>query len=371
MMKINHKHIALLVMVSAITLTRCTDDFKEVAAPSGATITAVAADDSNLDIFSAGLVKTGLAVTLDNNNAGSFTAFAPTDDAFVAYFKTALGKGDPYTEDSVLTFINTKMSSTSAVKLSDFSARLTYHLVSSTINSDDLTGNQVFTTLNSARLSVSKNPDVLLNASAKVTGVDAPASNGVIHTIDKVLSPFGTSAPSAPTPKNTFSVLTYLGMTISYGTNPATIGGGLEAGADADDSDFDLFGYAIRKGEVAALLQPNISPVPDITLFVPTDKFFRAHYGYATEADGIAAIKAMSKEDVANLVKHHIVAGRKLSTDLTNNQNLTTLLTGAAITVVIDGATGVEDSDDIGVVQTKDILTNGGVLHTIDNVLVP
>ncbi|HEY9045904.1 MAG TPA: fasciclin domain-containing protein [Ohtaekwangia sp.] len=352
--------------LSSVVLTACNDDFTLPATPSGSTITALATDDSNFDVLTAALVKTGLATSLDNNNSGQFTLFAPTDDAFVTYFKSALGKSDPYTEDSVIAYINTKSSASNAViTTAALSARLTYHIISSNISSASITGDQVFTTLNSSRLSLSKTgSDIVINAgAAKVTAVDKEASNGVIHTIDKVLAPVGTT-----------SVLSYLGLSISYTSNPPVVSGG--TASDADGTDYDLFAALLKKTGLVPTIQPNQSPLPDFTIFAPNDNAVKAFLGVATEGDGITLINGFSANDIAafkDILSYHIVSGRVLSTDLTDGQQVSTLLTGKSFTASVAGSTITLIDNDANVadpvVVRPNVLTNAGVLHGIDNIL--
>ena len=360
-------------MMGAVTfvLGSCSDDFTAPDSPSGTTIaTAVAASD-NFNILTAALTKTGQVNSLNNNNSGPFTLFAPDDAAFITYFKTF--NAALVTEADVLTFVN-GLTTTSTPTISTLNSALTYHMVSSKVTSDLITGNQVFATLNGARLSISKGTTVVLNANvavngATVTAVDAQASNGVIHTIDRVLTAVSTA-----------TVLTPFGVTIAYTTNPPTIGGGSETGGNATGTDYNILAYALRVSGLVPTILPNATPLPDFTIFASTDDAFRAYLGdvttpatAVTENAAIQKLKAMSTTAVADILKYHIVSGRLLSTDLTNGQQLTTLLADKKITVNINGSTYTLTDANTGVIDptitSANILTNSGIDHRINGVL--
>ena len=73
---------------------------------------------------------------------------------------------------------------------------LTYHVVSGSVLSTDLTTGPV-DTLEGSPVYIVVGDDVMVN-DADVTAADIVASNGVIHVIDEVLIP-GTFTPDVPT----------------------------------------------------------------------------------------------------------------------------------------------------------------------------
>nr|WP_246246661.1 fasciclin domain-containing protein [Paenibacillus lemnae] len=113
------------------------------------------------------LEKAGLVDTLKGN--GPFTVFAPTDEAF-----TALLKQLNVTPEQLL-------------ERPDLKNILLYHVVPGKVLSTDLKDGMKVKTLEGSEVSISTNP-VMIN-DAKVVKADIPASNGVIHVIDKVLLP--------------------------------------------------------------------------------------------------------------------------------------------------------------------------------------
>jgi uncharacterized surface protein with fasciclin (FAS1) repeats len=365
----------LFAITVAFCGARCTDDFSAPDPADGETLYSIASADENLDIFQALADKTGLSTSLVNNNSGSYTVFAPNDNAFVTYFQSLSPDYAAYQETEVLTLIGT-LSSSTVPTLSTVTTRMTYHFVTSEVRSTDMMNGQVFTTLNGARLSISKtNSTIFLNANvsgsgAKVASFDTRGSNGVLHVVDRFMSP-----PSSATVLAYIQVInpaTNSVMNINYGTNPPTLTGGLETGVDATETDTDIFAYAIRKGGVASLFVPNVSPVPDVTVFAPTDKAFKTYFNVATEAEAVTAIKNMPADEVAVWVKTHVVKGRYTTLDLSNGLQVMNLRE-EPLTFTVSGAT-IKLTDLNGTTTDATItgannLTNTGVVHKIDTVL--
>jgi uncharacterized surface protein with fasciclin (FAS1) repeats len=115
------------------------------------------------------LVKAaGLAGTLSGK--GPFTVFAPTDTAFATVPKKTL-----------------------KALLADKAALrrvLLYHVVAGKVTAAKVTTMTSATTLAKEQVSISvKAGAVRLNGSTKVIQADVPATNGVIHVVNKVLLP--------------------------------------------------------------------------------------------------------------------------------------------------------------------------------------
>lgn len=379
----------LLVGIMALTLGSCQDDFKSPSGLTGNSIAVAMAADANFTLWTAVTQRVGMYASLNNPNSGLFTIFAPSDPAMTTYLATtyAAQLPVPVTEASLITFID-GLSTTSNPTLASFTTTvvpvLNYHIISSKITSSQIMGTQTFATLNSARLSISKvGTTVLLNGNsatngATVTNFDLQGSNGVAHTIDRVMAVPGTT-----------TVLQPLGLSISYTTNPPTVTGGTSS--DATDTDFDLLAALIRYTGQTPTILPNSSPLPEFTIFQANDGVIRAYLlalngTLTTEALCYTYISTLtptsgttpSLDELTTLVKYHVVPGRYLVQDLTEGLELTTLLTSPKLTAGVaagppvvytikDANTGVADP----VVTTSNILTNSGVLHTINGVLRP
>ncbi len=173
----NLKTILSLVAVIAIgmfTLTSCGKDEDNSTVDTQKSIAAIASADPQFSILVQALSKADLVSTL--SKSGTYTVFAPTNDAFTALF--------------------TKLGVTGIDQLSAETLRpiLLYHVLGSKAVSSGLTSGYV-STLSPAvagrfvSLKVDVSGGVKLNSSTTVTKADIMATNGVIHVIDKVLLP--------------------------------------------------------------------------------------------------------------------------------------------------------------------------------------
>ena len=129
------------------------------------------------------VVQAGLLETLQGD--GPFTVFAPTDQAFADAGVDLAALDTPEGKDA----------------LSDI---LLYHVVGANVPAANVTDCMSATTVNGHPLSFTVSDTVVVNG-ATVTAADVPTSNGIIHVIDKVLTPTATPttsrAPlSAPAP---------------------------------------------------------------------------------------------------------------------------------------------------------------------------
>lgn len=186
-MKIKNQILYLVAILSVTFLTfSCSETSEDVVRlPS---IVDIAKSDPNFSVLVEAVTKTGLATTL--SNPGSYTVFAPTNDAF----KNA----------GILPGQITAM--TDATAIANLRLVVQNHVLSPGTRSTDLLAGGYFrtfafykataTSTSGANLSmfISKPAaDVLINGGAsnggaKVTAADIDASNGVVHVIDAVLA---------------------------------------------------------------------------------------------------------------------------------------------------------------------------------------
>jgi uncharacterized surface protein with fasciclin (FAS1) repeats len=122
------------------------------------------------DSLVAGVIQAGLLETLQG--PGPFTVFAPTDQAF--------------TDAGIdLAALDTPEGQAT---LSDI---LLYHVVAGEVPAANVTDCMSATAVNGNPLSFTVGTSVMVNG-ATVTATDVATSNGIIHVIDKVLSPTET-----------------------------------------------------------------------------------------------------------------------------------------------------------------------------------
>ncbi|MGB3495399.1 MAG: fasciclin domain-containing protein [Elainellaceae cyanobacterium] len=144
----------------------------QLLAQAPGTIVDVAAGNDDFETLVQAVETAGLADTLSGE--GPFTVFAPTDEAFDALPDGAL--------EALLEPENRDL-------LTDI---LTYHVVPGEVMSSDLETGGV-DSLNGG-LAVLVEPDGVVVNDASVVAADVPASNGVIHAINRVLIPTETRA---------------------------------------------------------------------------------------------------------------------------------------------------------------------------------
>jgi uncharacterized surface protein with fasciclin (FAS1) repeats len=133
------------------------------------TIADVAATDSQFSTLLSAAKAAGLEDELAS--PGPITVFAPTDAAFAAL---PPGKLDDLMKPE---------------NKAQLEALLKHHIVAGKVTSTDLRGTSSETAMNGTLSIDSSNPDAMKVADANVVGPDITTSNGVIHTVDKVLLP--------------------------------------------------------------------------------------------------------------------------------------------------------------------------------------
>merc|ERR1719265_392455 len=212
--------------------------------------------------------------------AGPFTVFAPTDAAFTALLNT-LG-----------------VSKAELLARPDLADILKYHVTAAgKVMSSSLLATQDVTTLDGKKLTVTKNGNVVMAGSAKVSGADVECSNGVIHVIDAVLLP--------PLPD-------------------------IVDTANAN-GDFTVLVEALQ----TAGLVDALKAAGPFTVFAPTDAAFTA----LLNTLGVTKAELLARDDLADILKYHVLSGSSiLIADLAATQDVTTL-EGSNLTVTKDGST--------------------------------
>ena len=141
--------------------------------------TAAGYDDGTTTFSSLVTAVTAADLVTTLSGSGTFTVFAPTDQAF-ADLKAAIGDA---AFDAILA---------DKAKLQTI---LKYHVLASTVYANDVASGQVDTVEGSKLTIAASASDVTIAdatpVKAKVILTDLPNSNGVIHVIDKVLLPPG------------------------------------------------------------------------------------------------------------------------------------------------------------------------------------
>lgn len=200
---------------------------------------------------------------------------------------------------------------------------LLYHVLGNEVLSGQLDTEQSVETLSEEDIFiVAGGSGVTVNGTASVISADVEARNGVIHVIDNVILPD------------------------AYGTI-------------VDNAVKRYFLSSLVEAVIEADLAETLSGDGPFTVFAPTNEAF-------AEIEDIAA--GLSVEELTEVLLYHAVDAQVFSSDLQPTQEVTTL-SGESITVeVADGAATINGSSNI---STVDIEGVNGVIHIIDEVLLP
>jgi len=268
--------------------------------------------DGGFNTLVAALDAADLVETLSGD--GTFTVFAPTDDAFAALPEGMLEEllADPETLKQILL----------------------YHVVGDVVMAETVVTLDEAETLEGSMVAIDVvDGNVFLNDS-QVTSTDIEASNGVVHVIDKVLVPGMQEAASNETLEESKSI-----------AEIAVAGG------------FNTLVAALS----AADLVETLSGDGAFTVFAPTDDAF------AALPEGMLEGLLADTESLTQILLYHVV-GDVVMADTVVTLDEAETLEGSKVEIeVVDGKVFVNDSQ----VTSTDIEASNGVIHVIDKVLVP
>ena len=98
------------------------------------------------------------------------------------------------------------------------------------------------------------------------------------------------------------------------------------------------------------------------TVFAPTDDAFAA----LPEGTVETLLKPENKDQLTAILTYHVVPGKVMSTDLSNNMMATTVQ-GGELTIMTEGGVTVNGAN----VTIADVMASNGVIHVIDQVILP
>ncbi|EAZ82046.2 fasciclin domain protein [Algoriphagus machipongonensis] len=302
--------MALMVMVG---FTSCDDDDDDMT-PEPENLVEVIDGDPDFMILSSAIAEAGLEGAL--SGTGPFTVFAPNDAAIEAYI------------------LNNSLTPADLLSNAELADILSYHVVSGSVMAADVTAGSV-SNLTSDPFFVSIDPSgsVWINGNTEVIATDQMASNGVIHTLDYIITPptqsiaeIAVESTTAATPEFTqlVAALTRAGL------------------VDAVSGGFE----------------------DNLTVFAPTDAAFEALY----ETLGVDGVDDIDLDLLTSVLQYHVVPSRAFSQDLRDGASLPTLLEGESLTVDLPGLMINESSL---VPSMLNIHATNGVIHVIDQVIIP
>jgi len=291
--------------------------------------------NKDFSILTEAVVTADLLNTLIDSEA-NYTLFAPNNDAFEAAGITSL----------------------EGLTANDLAPVLTYHVLDSEVFGDGLpaTGSAITSLGGDFYLSINDN-GVFLNGLTKVTtatlsGEAMDYDNGVVHLIDRTLVPASNDI-----------------VDIAVAASEASEG--------AEFGQLVAALTAVEEDETAADLITVLKGEGPFTVFAPTDAAFASLYELAGVADFTALVNAVGITTIEAVLKYHVVNARVFSTDLPNlSSNTITTLGGdfmlnlGSLTITDTDAALELGSADAAIVDT-DILATNGVIHVIDEVILP
>jgi uncharacterized surface protein with fasciclin (FAS1) repeats len=249
------------------------------------------------------LSASDLVATLQGD--GPFTVFAPTDQAFAD------------------AGIDMEFIANQGELIYDI---LLYHVYSGAVNAADVTNGMTVAMVNGDDASFTVTEGTVMVGDATVVLADVPASNGVIHVIDKILMP-----PA--------DLVDIAAVASSTGVHESLVA-------------------ALAKADLVSTLQGD----GPFTVFAPTDAAFTAagiDLDTFTTDEEIAAL--------ADILLYHVYSGAVNAAGVTNGMTVAMVNGDDASFTVTDGTVMIEDAT----VTSADVMASNGVIHVIDKVLMP
>jgi uncharacterized surface protein with fasciclin (FAS1) repeats len=304
----------LLILIIGASLASC----KKSNMGGKKTIYQTIASNPEYSFLTAAVTKEGLTGALNEMSQQGLTLFAPTNAAFNAAGFSSISDLAKV-PDSTLTKI------------------LLYHVLSTKVEAAQIpqANNTAVITLNGQPIYATRTTEnkVFING-VNVTKANIECTNGVIHALDRLLLPASGTIVQTAIGNPNLSFLVSAVLRASQGTT-----------------------------DVAAVL----SGAGPFTVFAPTNQAFM-NAGFAD----ISAINAADPNTLTSILTYHVIAGRIFSSDLTNGSTPATV-NGEMVTISLTSGAqvkGKSNSTPSNIIAT-DIVTTNGVVHVIDQVLLP
>jgi uncharacterized surface protein with fasciclin (FAS1) repeats len=224
--------------------------------------------------------------------------------------------------DDLATALDTDIAGLLA--LTNLADVLLYHVLGTEVASSGVTNGLIATPLNAANtLKFTAGTAGVFVNQAEITAVDITADNGIVHVLDAVVLPSETVADVAI------------------------------------DNGFTSLVSAVV---TAQLLPALTNPFASLTVFAPTnDAFADLATALGTDLAGVLASPALTE-----ILLYHVVGAAVLSTELTDGPVAT--LNGQNVIIDLSGMGVMVNTSNV---TLADLDADNGVVHVIDEVLVP
>lgn len=295
-----------LLVVSSTLMFSCSDDD---SSQQNNSITDIASGNLNFSILVDALTRANLAETLDQE--GSYTVFAPTNDAFMNYLDV---NGFESLDD---------------VPLPTLTQVLLNHVVNGTNLSSGLTTGY-FKTLatgsasstNTLSMFINTASGVRLNGVSSVTSADIIADNGVIHVVDAVIG---------------------LPTIVTHATaNP----------------NFSTLATLLTEQELVGTLNGTASS--PFTVFAPLNSAF--------DTATLNLYSGLNSTQKIAVLTYHVVPGANVLSNAIPSGPITTFETG---TFTISGTVITDEQSRATNIVATDVQASNGVIHAVNQVLLP
>lgn len=303
-----------LALSLAALLVACGSDTADAGTPPTQDVVQLAQGNPDLSILVEAVVAADLAATL--SAPGPYTVFAPTNAAFAALL--------------------TELGVTKAQLLADkplLTAVLQYHVLGARVAKAQIPLGKAISPLAGGIFKIDAvGADVVItdgrNRTSRIIATDIPASNALVHVVDKVI------LPADKTIVQTAQAL----------------------------PDFSILVEAV----VAADLATTLSGPGPFTVFAPTNAAFAA---LLTELGVSKAELLANKPLLTAVLTYHAIGARVLKADVVPGTQPNTVQ-GENFT--ISPALAITDRRARSAnIVTTDVLTSNGVIHVIDRVILP
>lgn len=295
-----------LLVVSSTLMFSCSDDD---SSQQNKSITDIASGNPNFSILVNALTRANLAETLDQE--GSYTVFAPTNDAFMDFLDA---NGFESLDD---------------VPVATLTQVLLNHVVSGTNLSTGLTTGYVKTlakgnasSTNTLSMFINTDSGVRLNGVSSVTTADIIADNGVIHVVDAVIS---------------------LPTIVTHATaNP----------------NFSTLATLLTEQELVGTLNGTASS--PFTVFAPLNSAF--------DTATLNLYGGLNSTQKTAVLTYHVVPGANVLSNTIPSGPITTFETG---TFTISGTVITDEQSRATNIVATDVQASNGVIHAVNQVLLP
>lgn len=306
-MKNYAKLIKLTLLVVSSTLMFSCSD--DDSSQQNNSITDIASGNPNFSILVDALTRANLAETLDQE--GSYTVFAPTNEAFMNFLD------------------DNGFESLDDVPVATLTQVLLNHVVSGTNLFSGLTTGYVKTlatgsasSTNTLSMFINTASGVRLNGVSSVTSADIIADNGVIHVVDAVIG---------------------LPTIVTHATaNP----------------NFSTLATLLTEQELVGTLNGTASS--PFTVFAPLNSAF--------DTATLNLYSGLNSTQKTAVLTYHVVPGANVLSNAIPSGPITTFETG---TFTISGTVITDEQSRATNIVATDVQASNGVIHAVNQVLLP